>query len=92
MHSSFMKDLIEYSGYKPKEAKDKQSSSKNRTPNRNRNTRESNQRQVQEVEWRETRSGRETVKGCTSHMRHPQSFLEGERLYSRRPFLYEVCT
>ena len=68
MHSSFMKDLIEYSGYKPKE-NDKQSS-KNRTPNnRNRqNNRESNQRPVQEVEWRETRSGRKTVKGCTSHM------------------------
>ena len=57
MHSSFMKDLIEYSGYKPKEDK-----SSKRTPTRNRNNRE-NQRPVQEVEWRETRSGRKTVKG-----------------------------
>ena len=48
MHSSFMKDLIEYSGYKPREEKTSTSSRKKKQP----------AAQVQEQQRRETRSKR----------------------------------
>ena len=57
MHSSFMKDLIEYSGYKPKEEKNSK-----KTPTRRNGENRHPGAAVHQEEWRETRSGRKTIK------------------------------